>query len=627
MKNVRKYVLDLKEIDNTQVSLVGGKAINIASLFKIEGIQVPGGFCITTNAYKRITQDNKQLKSLYDALKKLKSQERETIAHISEQIRSIIEALPIPTDIEEEIVSYLSNFHVNDAFAVRSSATAEDLPTASFAGQQDTYLNIIGREAVLKHIRKCWASLFTERAVIYRIQNDFDNNKTDLAVIIQKMIFPEAAGILFTADPITGNRKLVTIDAGFGLGEALVSGIVSADHYKVKGDEIVSKNIAVKKLGVYPLKDGGTKTQTLNADQQSTQTLTDPKILQLAQLAKKISAHFGSPQDIEWCLSNDQFYFVQNRPITTLFPVPETNDERNHVYVSVGHQQMMTDPMKPLGLSVWQLTSARPMYEAGGRLFVDVAEELASPDKRHVLINVLGKSDPLIRGALMTILEREDFIPSPPGVDKTNQHELPDYQALKDFDSAIVDELIARSEASVEKLKKEISTKSGTTLFDFIVQDMDFRKKNLSDPRSFAVIMTATNAASWINEKMNEWLGEKSVADTLSQSVPNNVTSEMGLALLDVADAIRPYPGIIDYLQHTTDDNFLEQLNKFDGGSQVQSSISDFLDKYGMRCVGEIDITRTRWAEKPLTLVPLILSNIRNFQKGESNRKFKKGSE
>jgi pyruvate,water dikinase len=285
---------------------------------------------------------------------------------------------------------------------------------------------------------------------------------------------------------------------------------------------------------------------------------------------------------------------------------------------------MMTDPMKPLGLSVWQLTSGRPMYAAGGRLFVDIAEELASPEKRNIIVNVLGKSDPLIRGALMEILSRGDFIQSPARDEITPNH-LPDYQTLTDFDPSVVNELIANTEASIEDLKRNISTKSGTALLDCILQDFDDRRKNLNDPRSFGVIMTAMNAATWINEKMHEWLGEKSVADTLSQSVPNNVTSEMGLALLDVADAVRPYPEIIDHLKHTTDDNFLHQLNQFDGGSHVQSAINGFLDKYGMRCVGEIDITRTRWAEKPLTLVPLILSNIKNFEKGESNRKFKQG--
>jgi pyruvate,water dikinase len=625
MKDVGQYLLDFEEIDKAKILMVGGKAANLGELLKIDGIRVPEGFCVTTAAYERITKDNQQLEELLDQLKEIKAEERERISQITARIRSIIEATPIPAAIEEEIVSRFMKFKENGAFAVRSSATAEDLPTASFAGQQDTYLNIIGKKSILGHISKCWASLFTDRAVVYRIQNGFSHRHVRLSVIIQKMIFPQASGILFTADPISGNRKILSIDAGFGLGEALVSGLVSADNYKVKDNQVISKNVATKKKAIYALKEGGTKAQPLNPDRQAAPVLTDRQILHLEDLGRTIETYFGTPQDIEWCLQDDIFYIVQSRPITTLYPIPKVNDQKNHVYVSVGHQQMMTDAMKPLGLSIWQLTSARAMYAAGGRLFVDIAEELASPAKRHVIVNVLGKSDPLIRGALLAILERGNFIQSSPDDDKTGPNPLPDYQTLTDFDTAVVEELIADSRASIEKLKKSISTKSGTELFESILQDMDDRKKNLSDPRSFSVIMTGMNAASWINEKMKEWLGEKSVADTLSQSVPNNITSEMGLALLDVADAIRPYPEIVAYLQNAGDGNFLNELYKFNGGDKVHAAVNDFLNRYGMRCVGEIDITRTRWAEKPGTLVPLILSNIKNFEAGAGKRKFKRG--
>src|SRR6476646_1584210 len=160
---------------------------------------------------------------------------------------------------------------------------------------------------------------------------------------------------------------------------------------------------------------------------------------------------------------------------------------------------------------------------------------------------------------------------------------------------------------------------------DFILEDIQHLKKSLSDPQSFGVFMTAMNASSWINEKMKEWLGDKNVADTLAQSVPNNITSEMGLDLLDVADAVRHYPEVIEYLQQAKDDNFLRELDKFDGGKETRAVINKFLNKYGMRCAGEIDITRTRWSEKPITLVPMILNNIKNLQPGESKRKFEQG--
>lgn len=612
--------------------LAGGKGANLGELSGIGGIRVPEGFCVTTEAYKKITENNQELNSLLDELTHYKTNERESINEISAKIRMLIEGIPIPKDLAEEIAIYLTKLGKKTAFAVRSSATAEDLPTASFAGQQDTYLNLTGKEAILQHISKCWASLFTARAVIYRLQNGFHHRKVYLAVVVQKMIFPHAAGILFTADPITSNRKVVSIDASFGLGEALVSGLVNADNYKVRNDQVIDKKISTKKLAMYALKDGGTKAQELEPAQQTRQALTDEQILQLARMGRKIEEHFGSPQDIEWCLLDDTFYIVQSRPITTLYPIPVANDEENHVYISVGHQQMMTDPIKPLGLSFYLLMTRAPMYTAGGRLFVDITNNLASPAGSKAIIAVVGKSEPLIKDALMTILERKDFIKPAeedqkvPGTGNGNKSVSPlDTQTQIENDPAIVAEFIKRSETSIAVLKQNIQTKSGAALFDFIVEDIQELKRIVFDPQGFSLIMAAMNASSWINEKMMEWLGEKNVADAISQSVPHNITSEMGLALLDIADVIRPYPEIIDYLQQVRDDNFLEELVTFNGGQKIRDAIYAFLNKYGMRCSGEIDITKTRWSEKPTTLLPIILNNIKNFEPDASTRKFEQG--
>ncbi|MED3383894.1 phosphoenolpyruvate synthase [Bacillus subtilis] len=620
-------VLGLHEIEKTQLSLVGGKGLHLGELSKIQGIQVPEGFCVTTVGYQKAIEQNETLQVLLDQLTMLKVEDRDQVGKISRKIRQIIMEVDIPSDVVKAVAQYLSQFGEEHAYAVRSSATAEDLPHASFAGQQDTYLNIIGVDAILQHISKCWASLFTDRAVIYRMQNGFDHSQVYLSVIVQRMVFPQASGILFTADPITSSRKVLSIDAGFGLGEALVSGLVSADCYKVQDGQIIDKRIATKKLAIYGRKEGGTETQQIDSDQQKAQTLTDEQILQLARIGRQIEAHFGQPQDIEWCLARDTFYIVQSRPITTLFPIPEASDQENHVYISVGHQQMMTDPIKPLGLSFFLLTTAAPMRKAGGRLFVDVTHHLASPDSREVFLKGMGQHDQLLKDALMTIIKRRDFIKSIPN-DKTAPNPSrgnADMPAQVENDPTIVSDLIESSQTSIEELKQNIQTKSGSDLFRFILEDIQELKKILFNPESSVVIRTAMNASLWINEKMNEWLGEKNAADTLSQSVPHNITSEMGLALLDVADVIRPYPEVIDYLQQVKDDNFLDELAKFDGGSKTRDAIYDYLSKYGMRCTGEIDITRTRWSEKPTTLVPMILNNIKNFEPNVGHRKFEQG--
>ncbi|UNL92323.1 phosphoenolpyruvate synthase [Paenibacillus polymyxa] len=632
---MNSLVLDFQEMDNTQLLLVGGKGLHLGTLAKMEGMQVPEGFCVTTVGYQKALEQNEMVHALLDQLTTLKVEDREQIDEVSKKIRQAIMEVAIPSDVVKAVAHYLSQFGNEYAYAVRSSATAEDLPHASFAGQQDTYLNIIGKESILEHIRKCWASLFTERAVIYRMQNGFDHRQVYLSVIVQRMVFPQASGILFTADPINCNRKLLSIDASFGLGEALVSGLVSADYYQVQDGVIVNKRVETKKMAIYGRKEGGTETKQLSPDQQKTQTLTDQQILQLARIGRQIEEHFGCPQDIEWCLADDTFYIVQSRPITTLYPIPEANDQENHVYVSVGHQQMMTDPIKPLGISVWMLTGATPMFKTGGgRLFVDITMGLSSLDGRQNLLDVLGHSDPLIKDALITIIERGDFIKLDPS-DKSEPGPVKSHKGMSSADileeagndPAIVADLIKSSETSLSALKRNIQTKSGLDVFDCILEDMQQRRQRASDLKNLSVIMSAIHASAWINEKMNEWLGEKNVADTLSLSVPNNVTSEMGMELLDVADVIRPYPKIVEYLQQVKDDNFLDELVQFEGGQQVRDAIATYLDKYGMRCAGEIDITRTRWSEKPSILVPMILSNIKNLEPGASKRKFEQGQQ
>src|SRR5947208_1911543 len=261
-----------------------------------------------------------------DRLSRLNPDDRETIRTLSAEIRRTLEGIAIPDDLAAAITLALARLGDQAAYAVRSSATAEDLPTASFAGQQDTYLNIVGPAAILQHISRCWASLFTDRAVTYRLRNGFDHRKVHMAVVVQQMVFPEAAGILFTADPVTSNRKVVAVEATFGLGEPLVSGLVNADAYKVRDGEVVAKAVATKQLAIRASPAGGTQEQTIEAERQEQPALTDAQVVRLARLGRRIEAHFGLPQDIEWCLVDDGFQVVQSRPITTLFPIPTADD-------------------------------------------------------------------------------------------------------------------------------------------------------------------------------------------------------------------------------------------------------------------------------------------------------------
>jgi phosphoenolpyruvate synthase/pyruvate phosphate dikinase len=621
------YLLSFHEIDQTQEAAVGGKGAHLGELSRIEGVRVPAGFCVTTDAFRRIMVDAPSIDDRLEGLSVLDPDDGEAIRTLSADTRQTLERIAIPDDLAAAITSSLARLGERTAYAVRSSATAEDQPTASFAGQHDTYLNVVGAAAILEHISRCWASLFTERAVTYRLRNGFDQRLVDIAVVVQQMVFPDASGVLFTADPVTSNRKVATVEACFGLGEALVSGRVNADMYKVRDGEVVAKAVATKQLAIHAPPAGGTQEQAIDPARQEQPALTDAQVVRLVQLGRRIEAHFGHPQDIEWCLVDDGFQIVQSRPITTLFPVPAAGDEESHVYVSVGHQQMMTDPMKPLGLSLWKLTTPRPVYEAGGRLFVDVAPDLASPASRARLL-LLGRSDPLIGDALQSIVERGDFIRSHPdgGTGGAPAGGVPaGAQVPVETDPAIVTDLIRRNQESIAALKHDIRTKSGSALFDFILTDIQELKRLLFDPQSHQVFMSAMEATWWLNEHMEAWLGEKNVADMLTQSVPHNITSEMGLALLDVADVIRPHPDVVAFLQHVVDDSFVDELTALEGGLESREAILAYLDKYGMRCVGEIDITRPRWSERPATLVPLILGNIKNFEPGAGERRFEQG--
>ncbi len=578
---------------------------------------------MTTDAFRRIMAEA-SIDEVLDRLSLLDPGDQEAIGTLSAEIRQRIEGADVPDDLAAAITRSIARLGEEAAYAVRSSSTAEDLPTLSFAGQQDSYLNVSGSAAILEHVSRCWASLFTERAVTYRVRNGFDHRAVRMAVVVQRMVFPEAAGVLFTADPVTSNRKVASVEATFGLGEALVSGLVNTDLYKVRDGEVLSKTVASKQRAFRASPTGGTREEAIDPERQEQPALTDVQIVRLGQLGRQIEAHFGRPQDIEWCLAGDDFEIVQSRPITTLFPIPSAGDQANHIYVSVGHAQMMTDAMKPLGLSVWQLTTPREMYESGGRLFVDVAMGLASPATRAGLLETFGRGQPMIGEALKTIVERGDFIPSLPN---GGAAEVPSTVAPTpiETDPAIVTELIGQNQDSIATLKHDIGTQSGSALFDFILADFQELKRILFDPRSHQVFMSAMEASWWLNDHLLEWLGERSAADTLTQSVPHNITSEMGLALLDVADVIRPFPEVVDFLHRVDDEGFLDDMAGLAGGQKARDALQAFLDRYGMRCVGEIDITRPRWSERPTTLVPLILGNIKNFEAGAGERRFEQG--
>ena len=305
---------------------------------------------------------------------------------------------------------------------------------------------------------------------------------------------------------------------------------------------IIDKKISTKKLAIYALEKGGTQKREIEPQQQNKQTLTDEQILQLEGLGRKIEAYFGSPQDIEWCLYEHTFYIVQSRPITTLYPIPDGNDGKNRVYISFGHQQMMTEPIKPLGMSFCQIfLKDHTLRKAGGRLFYDLTYDLASPVGRKIALKMFGQFDLLIKNAMLNLFKRKQFLKTLPRGKRVLRMgaeglswALP-IQAIKIYrknDPALIKNIMSLNEESVRDLQQRIANVSGDELFDFILQDRErLMEIMIADSKGTAAWLVGMLTATWINKKMEKWLGEKGAVDVLSQSVDNNVTSEMGLEL------------------------------------------------------------------------------------------------
>lgn len=628
-----QYALGFAQIDKTMTSLVGGKGANLGELSRIDGVRVPEGFCVTTQAYSATATQTPELADLLEQLARLgPGTEREKLTAevpaLCARIRQSVQAAEPPAAVVEAVRTAWAKQGADRAYAVRSSATAEDLAGASFAGQQDTYLNLVGIEAILDGVRRCWASLFTDRAVIYRIENGYDHRTALPAVVVQRMVVPSVSGVMFTADPISSDRRVVSIDASYGLGEALVSGLVTADNYRVQAGRIAARTISTKTVEIVPAGAEGVMQHDVDVDRRNSPALTDAQALRLAGTARQIKAHFGAPQDIEWCLDDDGIAIVQSRPITTLYPVPAVTDHSPHVYMSMGHQQMMTDAMKPLGLSFFQLGFPDiALLAVGGRLYIDASADLRSFVGRKILLATTKMGDPLIHDALATLAGREGLLRSLPRGRRVMRlgaayfspaFFLQIVKLSRAADDSVVAGLIAADAGSVDAMAHRLADASGLELLDLLATEQERVQKVVYDPRSMAAVFTGVLAGRWLDAHVAKWLGEKGVSEVLSASAPHNVTAEMGVDLLEVADVARQHPEVIAYLRdpHPDVDTFFADLERLAGGPQTAAALQQYLDRYGSRCPGEIDITRTRLSENPSALAPLILADIAAHEPG-----------
>src|SRR5688572_26495765 len=403
----------------TTLELAGGKGANLARLTRA-GFPVPRGFIISTDAYREFVSANRWLGTIQSMVENLSAEDTGALEKASAQIHTAFVVGRIPAQTESAIRAAYKEFD-DQAVAVRSSATAEDLPDLSFAGQQDTYLNVIGFDQLANAIISCWSSLWTARAIGYRIRNSINHNEAALGVVVQEMVQSHSSGVLFTANPLTGLRSESVIDATFGLGEALVSGQVEPDHYVIdtRSNKIISKTLGAKKISTRGKAGGGVEVIEENAE--TWQALSDDDIRHVAWTGGLIQKEYGFPQDIEWALAQGKLHILQSRAITSLYPLPKESFDPLLIWFSLGAFQGMLSAITPLGQDMLRMffSTAAKMFgaqirydeteilmPAGERLWIKISDVMRHPLGRRVYRTVLGFGEPSV-GQILRGLEEE----------------------------------------------------------------------------------------------------------------------------------------------------------------------------------------------------------------------------
>lgn len=377
----KKFVVWFKDVDREDIPLVGGKGANLGEMTKA-GFPVPNGFIVTSSAYYHFIEVNKLKEKIRLALHGMDVNNSKSLEAASQKAKRLIISSPIPKEVSQEI--FKAYFKLDRTLfrhalvAVRSSATAEDLPTASFAGQQETFLNVQGEANVLVKIRECWASLFTPRAIFYRETSKFDHFKVGIAVPVQKMVESDKSGIMFTIDPLTNDKKRIIIEAIYGLGELIVQGMVTPDHYEVDKEHLtVLSKIARTQEKMMVKEKLKNKIITLTKEKGSKRKLSDKEILALAKLGKQLEKHYYFPQDSEWAIEGTKVYIVQTRPITTI----EATSKKTASYAISEKDILLTgDPASP-GMSSGIVKKLLSPSEIGKIVHGDIlVAEQTNPD-------------------------------------------------------------------------------------------------------------------------------------------------------------------------------------------------------------------------------------------------------
>ena len=651
--NVSMIVFPFTSSDVT-LEKAGGKGLNLVRLTRA-GFQVPRGFIISTDAYRAFVEANRWLPMIESAVENISPEDSIALDKTSAQIRASFSLGLIPPDIETSIRDAYAEFK-DIPVAVRSSATAEDLPDLSFAGQQDTYLNIIGEAEVLKAVINCWSSLWTARAIGYRLRNQIPQNEVALAVVVQEMIPSEVSGVMFTANPLTGLRSETVIDATFGLGEALVSGQVEPDHYVVDTitNQIRSKTLGAKEISTRSVAGGGVEMTREAASTR--QALPDPEIIKLAKIGTSIQNEYRFPQDIEWAFANDKIYILQSRAITSLYPLPEECSDPLFVWFSFGAVQGVVGPITPLGQDTIRNIFAggarlfftevnpdelRAFASAGERIWINLTDVIRHPMGRRVIGELLGFVDPGAAQAIRPLMGDPRLGAGSGQVKFSTLRRLAKFflptlaRAIRNVSNP--EAARARFDQAIDEYLKTASIPPAQDKFGRLANVVAFIRNSIGHifqyllPKFISMFLPAMVSLNVLSQlAKEEYAGDHGLsmlALETTRGLPRNVTTEMDLALWKTAQDIKADPESSDLF--TASDAVTLAGRYLEGTlpSAAQITLRDFMDRYGMRGVGEIDFGRPRWRENPTPVMQSIKSYLQIGEESAPDVLFSRGKQ
>jgi len=623
-----EYIRWFNEINASDVNLVGGKGANLGEMIG-SGLPVPPGFCLTAHSYRDFIEATGLNQTFSEILGDIDMDDPADVEARTARIRALITGQTIPLIITQQI---LSSYRLRGqelgssapvSVAVRSSAAAEFLPDASFAGQQDTYLNIRGEEALLEHVKRCWASLWTARATTYRVRQGFDHYKVYLAVVVQAMIESEISGIMFTADPVSGDRDVMVINASWGLGEAIVSGLVSPDTLSVRktDGEILSKHIAVKQRTIEYAPDGGILELETLPERCQAAALSDEQALELTTLGCKIEEHYGAPQDIEWAFARERLYILQARPITTLAlaegaAIPAVEYNRT-MFVEI-----FPDPLTPCFYSViqplfhsmldftfkaWGFNPPQDMQAVGiyynqpyfNRNYIETSfaplssatrdplvAQIVNPFGDHKSGSQVELSLPYLRMAVSTMRFLMDFPKILPGL-------LSSYHV--DVDQANLLSVEARSDRE---------------LVDTMLRLIYGPTKKLMD-YDFLLIAVIKRVYHLLGKMLEPYFGVEAdeLRGKLISGVTGNATMETNIHLWNLAQTAKASPEVSARLRHYDGEQLLAGLEETTEGRAFLDELDHFLAEFGHREV-RLDILFPTWCEDPAPVLNFVRSYL-----------------